>query len=828
MEQLLDEKELLAARIDEIEIAMISARGAKLQKLVVELDELEEKKEELKRRIKALEGAKTSSVGPVPSVQAPPAKKAVTKAKRKKVAGGAGKGPVPPKPAVVVAQDASGGLRALEEQLEALEKVVAEKEDEELRLRYELEARKRELYEQEASLYAREQRVLKVSMSSDPGVAQVVKVQRRVRAAIWRRRWKGKEPKLRQVVESYKKTEEAKAGRIKWNLVMDVYRSQKAYVDGLLVVKDKYVSAMRKTNHMTSGMTRDDIQEMFGIFEVIAGFENDIFVSLTQRLFSPFFHPSIGDLFLRLASIFPVYVDYCRGLDGVFAVLARLQKTSVFPSYIEKLYLTSGTRASLTTLLELPAQRLFQYETILSALVQLTNPEHGDFKQLKSSHKAASDAVAKVNLYQEEKKSLQKLNAMMRHVSGLPDKIMSSMQKLIREQDVTLIDKKRIRQKMFLMDNTIVLATYVTPGKGLKFAEEIPLLGTRYHSRIDDESVYNGFDLQTMSKIWTFVCDSYDDKMQLEKVITEALRNENGSLTNLKHSLATDARKSAALNLQQIKLESEIAAVSENISRLPKDTLEKLRADRFSALVGLLADPNILRSLSSIGMDTLCLAVQALDTHGRLREVLHNLCKGLIQFAPSEEEVVKLVRTECLLTSIGSCVTIFSGRTWLSNVFTKHLPDIRKQGADFAPICKAIVSEVSQSIKSLPPLLQDVCFVFRQVAHKKFRGGGEVASLAFFVAVAVAPGAKWSHSVGLGDSSLPSAFVEELFKAFGTGNVATILDACHEQPSVPATFSKSKCEKDILPPLLEAVVRDIGAFEGPDICKAVATAVVLK
>jgi hypothetical protein len=35
---------------------------------------------------------------------------------------------------------------------------------------------------------------------------------------------------------------------------------QESYARGLIVVRDKYVSPMRKTNHTVSGATREDIE----------------------------------------------------------------------------------------------------------------------------------------------------------------------------------------------------------------------------------------------------------------------------------------------------------------------------------------------------------------------------------------------------------------------------------------------------------------------------------------------------------------------------------------------------------------------------------------
>jgi hypothetical protein len=215
VEALKDEKELVSARIDEIEVLLISARGGnKVARLVAELDELEAKKEVLKQQIASvpvkpsvIAASPPTTVRPVQPTAAAPAaivepatKNAPKKKKGKKQIGGA------------VVGDA-GDLQALENEVAELERVAEQKEEEEQKARFAMANFRLELSSREASVWEREQRLLKASVEQEPLVKHAVRLQR-----IFRRREEKKirgDAKLKGIVKQYLKSSEAKQGREK-------------------------------------------------------------------------------------------------------------------------------------------------------------------------------------------------------------------------------------------------------------------------------------------------------------------------------------------------------------------------------------------------------------------------------------------------------------------------------------------------------------------------------------------------------------------------------------------------------------------------------------
>ncbi len=819
-----DQKELVSARIDELEIAMISARGQKLTRLAAELDGLEEEKAALKKRIKA---AVAAAAGPkaaavTTAVQSPSKKPAVGR-------------PVPATAAPPPVEETSdAGLRALEDELRELERKIEEKEDEERRLRFEMDSRKNELYSEEAAVWEREQRVLKVAMDMDPTVKHAVRLQRLFRARKARRKWAGGVPRVRPIVEQYVQSEEAKPWHARWSLLVDVCKSQDQYAACLVVVRDKYALPLRKTNSTVSGVGREDIQEVFGTLEVLSSFEEDVAKALHHRIYSRFSHPSVGDVLLKLSSIFPLYVEYCRNLDHCFSVMARLQKTPLVGAYMEKLFLASGSRAPLTTLMELPAQRLFLMETILGALAQLTPPSHADSSRLRSVHKAAADAVAEVKVLQEERKAHQKLAAMARKIQGLPESVIAPGRKLLYEQDVTLIDRKRVLQRLFLFGDCVVLAS--VSGKSLKFVEQIPLVGLRFNSLPDNDTVYNCFELMTMSRVWQYVCDTFDAKSKLEDAFLNALRNANSNLLLdgqhlSSHQLSTRGH-SMSFALQRVRLESETQSMAENVARLPKDALESLKLRKYTGLVQTMEEEPA-QVLGGLDRDTLLLAAQALDAEGKLLAVIRDLQKTLVTNEPSAASLSASLTSEIapLACVLATCAAAFCARPWLAALLGKHVVAV-KQRKQPEEVAKAIVKDAISSLRDVPPLIQAYVASLSKAAQKKFKSVGDNAAFVFFGAAFLLGAWQWPVKFGLCDRAddISDAYVQALRLSI-VSEAETLkkplLDACKAETVAP-TVSKTRCESEIMPALVQGLVRSIEDVASEKVVRALALCIVLK
>ena len=644
---------------------------------------------------------------------------------------------------------------------------------------------------------------------------------------------------------------------------MKVSRTQQEYAGHLATARDKYAVPLRKTNSTVSGATREDIQELFGTLEVLASFEEEIAKTLHIRLVSRFAHPTVGDVFLRLSSIFPLYVEYCREMSGTFVVLGRLQKTPLFGSYIHKLFEASGNRLPLTTIMEQPPQHLFHLETILAALVQLTPTAHADSSRLRSAHKACSDACGEVKAFEEENKAQQKLAAMTRRIVGLPESVIAPGRKLLFEMDVTLVNdagasKKRVLHRAFLFGDCVVIAL-VQSSKSLKFVEQVPLVGLRYNSLHDTESVYNGFELQNMTRRWLFVCDTFEAKMQLESAFTDALSlaNSSSSFTSLldggakpsqqsqkkqPRSSLDSSRASSSFTLQRLRLESEIQTVSENVARLPKEARDSLFARRYEGLLEAV-EHNAGTALGALDADGLIVAAKALDGRGKLAHVLKKMQGELVQLGPSRAALFALLRSrESPAVSLATAAATFAGaRPWIAALLGKHMGSIRQRKTGAEEVAKAVLADVAGSLRDVPLLVQVAVASFRHVAQKKMRqtaGDADASAFAFFGAAFLVGGLRWAPKMGLCErqEEVTENYVEALRNAVEveanneTGALKkALLEACSGKTELPSTISAQRLEEEAFPGLVQGLMGCIENMAStPELIKALAVCFVLQ
>lgn len=126
----------------------------------------------------------------------------------------------------------------------------------------------------------------------------------------------------------------------------------------------------------------------------------------------------------------------------------------------------------------------------------------------------------------------------------------------------------------------------------------------------------------------------------------------------------------AALGVQSARLQGEVAAMGESLSRLPPATLETLRATRFAALtahvsggggvrfvssltphLAQLKEPMTLRALT-VRPEALFVAVRVLDAYGALRDTVRHLFKQLLHSFPDPVHLIRVLTTREAVASV--------------------------------------------------------------------------------------------------------------------------------------------------------------------------------
>jgi hypothetical protein len=519
---------------------------------------------------------------------------------------------------------------------------------------------------------------------------------------------------------------------------------------------------------------------------------------------------------LRMCAVFPVYVEYGRSLENVFAVMSRLQKGGLFGSYLEKLHAVSDCSLSITALLELPRSHLAQVTEQLARLVRLTEADHCDLDRLEAASNAAEEAQRELTGLEQERKERINLVAATRRIAGLPDVVLLPGQKLLHEQDVLLVEKKRLPYRIFLFADCVVLAAGAANSKTFKYVEMLSLGGTRFNSLSDNDSTFNSFELQTMSRVWQFVCDTFDAKQRLEAAFAKAIVDINSSLADahrsnsMSHiSSAPFSSSASSFHLNGLRLESEVRVAKDEAARSSL-SFDQQCSENSAALARALQSASVLQQLDH---DAMGLCVQLLDAHGVVTAALTGAVKELMKREPGQNSLfAALAAPDATVATLACCAAaVLGARPWIAALLSDRLAEIRKKKAP-AEVAAALVADLSsgKATRDLPLLIRVFVATLRAAAQKKLRvtGGADGAAVVFFGASFVVAPLRWPAKFGI-DVETPSSYLEAFYAAFAKEAIApnsplrvALMSACANPSPLSVTVSMERSNAQVVPALI--------------------------
>lgn len=581
------------------------------------------------------------------------------------------------------------------------------------------------------------------------------------------------------------------------------------------------------------------------MIETLSVFEESLAAALHQRLYSPFHHPTIGDLVVRMCAVFPAYVEYAKSVDNAFAVMARLQKSgSLFGAYLEKLHAASGCAVSVTALLELPRSRVSQLSEVLTRLARSTHADHLDSERLDGAVQNVDDTLRDLAQIEQDRKEYQNMLSATRRIAGLPESVFLPGQKLILEQDVQLVEKKRVPYRLFLFADSVVLAAGAPSSKTFKYVEMMSLSGTRFNSLPDMDSVFNSFELQTMSRVWQFVCDTLEAKQRVEAAFAKTLIDLNTSSHDLTRLSAGSRRMSLAFaappllssassssssssswfHLNGLRLESEVrlATMEANESELSVD--KQLTAHAASLATCLSNEAALTCGLENEGFSY---AAQLLDSHGLIiSPALIGVARLVLKREPSLTAALSsLASSDCSLSVLATAAAaVLGARPWIAALLAAPLLELRKRGPpeQIAALVVAALSD-NKTLRDLPPFVRSASAAVRGASQKHFRlkGDPDAAVVVFFGAAFVVGPMRWPSKFGLSVTDIPGTYLDALNAAFAKEANApssalrsALINVCANVPPLPVTVTPERCREQVLPSLVQQLQQRIDVLPG--------------
>jgi hypothetical protein len=109
-------------------------------------------------------------------------------------------------------------------------------------------------------------------------------------------------------------------------------------------------------------------------------------------------HSRLGDVFLRIADFFKIYIEYANNYDAAHEQLDQLIDSSeAFVRFCEAMELRDGLDLGLEDLLIMPVQRLPRYVMLLESLLKYTPAVHPDREALTSAVTKIQEISQQIN-----------------------------------------------------------------------------------------------------------------------------------------------------------------------------------------------------------------------------------------------------------------------------------------------------------------------------------------------------------------------------------------------------------------------------------------------
>ena len=117
-----------------------------------------------------------------------------------------------------------------------LQKRMAAKLEQLNRLKFEVMNMRKEIAQDESSIFERANKVVAVGMQTSQEAKTAVYLQKAIRRWLLYRKYKGKDALLLPLVDQYRKSEASERERTRWKFIKEIYSSQVSYVGSLDIV----------------------------------------------------------------------------------------------------------------------------------------------------------------------------------------------------------------------------------------------------------------------------------------------------------------------------------------------------------------------------------------------------------------------------------------------------------------------------------------------------------------------------------------------------------------------------------------------------------------
>ncbi|EFA80491.1 pleckstrin domain-containing protein [Heterostelium album PN500] len=244
-------------------------------------------------------------------------------------------------------------------------------------------------------------------------VGDVVKIQRCFRK--WSTRNKFRSLVSLKLHANDPETENAKK---RFRAVNEVYSTEVSYLNSLLILQNFYFIPMEVEAKVTKLFKSEEIGKIFSNLKSLLQLSNDFHHELEKRLSK--FPILVGDVFLKFAPIFKIYVEYVNNFDQVSPKLKVMMETPQGASFFTEQKKKSRSNMDIQSLLIMPVQRIPRYELLLREILSHTPQDHTEYKNIKTAHESMKGINQYINDRKKNVDNRSKLLEVQKEIKNVP------------------------------------------------------------------------------------------------------------------------------------------------------------------------------------------------------------------------------------------------------------------------------------------------------------------------------------------------------------------------------------------------------------------------
>eukprot|EP00732_Lithocolla_globosa_P003419 Lithocolla_globosa_v1_NODE_2731_length_1889_cov_10.816249.p1 type:complete len:515 gc:universal NODE_2731_length_1889_cov_10.816249:213-1757(+) len=193
------------------------------------------------------------------------------------------------------------------------------------------------------------------------------------------------------------------------NIAKEILSTETTYVSSLKIVPQLFMTPLLQgnvKNNFKGVIPPEESKVLFSNWLVLLELHKDgLLEEIKTRVerWSP--STNIGDVFVKYASKFEVYVEYVNHFNEQTALLSELEKRSAVAKVLQEAVTNAEcTQPSLGSFLIMPVQRIPRYVMLVSDLLKHTPASHSDHANLMEAEKKLKTMALHIN---EEKRNYE-------------------------------------------------------------------------------------------------------------------------------------------------------------------------------------------------------------------------------------------------------------------------------------------------------------------------------------------------------------------------------------------------------------------------------------